>query len=192
VNAAFVISLCLAATGLAATQRATAPPQARSSDTAAFKDFNVRVQAYLKVRRTAASGVPALKTTDSPEVILARQTELANAIRAARPGARIGDILTPDVCEAFRHASKSALAGPNAGTALAYMQTDGPDPGMVLTVNAIYPSTEPITALSPALLAAFPILPAELAYRLVGRSLTLVDVQSHVILDVARLILPQG
>ena len=191
-NAALVISICLAATGMAAGQRATTPPQAVTKDAAAFRDFNDRVQAYLKVRRAATSGVPALKTTDSPEVILARQTELANAIRAARPGARIGDIFTPDVSEAFRHASKTALGGPNGGKTLAYMQTDGPDPGMLLAVNAIYPSTEPITALSPALLAVFPALPPEIAYRFVGRTLTLVDAQSHVILDVARLILPQG
>ncbi len=57
-------------------------------------------------------------------------------------------------------------------------------------MNGIYPDTEPITALSPELLAAFPPLPAEVAYRVVGRTLILVDVKSRLIVDVARLILP--
>ena len=62
---------------------------------------------------------------------------------------------------------------------------------MHLAVNGVYPDTEPITALSPALLAAFPPLPVEVAYRVVGRTLILIDVKSRLIVDVARLILPR-
>jgi hypothetical protein len=70
------------------------------------------------------------------------------------------------------------------------MQPGAPNPRMRLAVNGIYPDTEPITALSPALLAAFPPLPVEVAYRVVGRTLILIDVKSRLIVDVARLILP--
>ena len=34
-------------------------------------------------------------------------------------------------------------------------------------VNGLYPDTEPITPFPPELLAAFPALPAEVAYRIV-------------------------
>jgi hypothetical protein len=70
------------------------------------------------------------------------------------------------------------------------MQSDGPNPAMHLSVNGIYPDTEPITPLSPALLAAFPPLAAEVAYRIVGRTLLLVDLKSRLIVDFARDILP--
>jgi hypothetical protein len=70
------------------------------------------------------------------------------------------------------------------------MQTDAPNPSMHLEVNDVYPDTEPITALSPELLAAFPPLPVEVAYRVVGRTLIVVDVKSRLIVDFARLILP--
>ena len=70
------------------------------------------------------------------------------------------------------------------------MHPDAPNPAMRLTVNGIYPDTEPITALSPALLAAFPPLPVEVAYRIVGRTLIVMDVKSRLIVDVARRILP--
>ena len=61
---------------------------------------------------------------------------------------------------------------------------------MRVAVNEVYPDAEPITALPPELLAAFPPLPAEVAYRVVGRTLILVDVKSRLIVDAARLILP--
>jgi hypothetical protein len=61
---------------------------------------------------------------------------------------------------------------------------------MRLLVNGIYPGTEPNTSLSPVLLAAFPPLPSELAYRVVDRTLILLDVKSRMIVDFARLILP--
>ena len=64
------------------------------------------------------------------------------------------------------------------------------NPRMRLDVNGVYPDAEPITALPPELLAAFPLLPAEVAYRVVGRTLILVDVKAQLIVDVARLILP--
>jgi len=57
-------------------------------------------------------------------------------------------------------------------------------------VNGIYPDAEPIMTLSPALLAAFPPLPAEVAYRIVGRTLIVIDVESRLIVDLARRVLP--
>jgi hypothetical protein len=70
------------------------------------------------------------------------------------------------------------------------MHQDEADPLMRLAVNAVYPDSEPTTALSPELLAAFPPLPAEVAYRVVGRALILVDVESRLIVDIARAVLP--
>jgi hypothetical protein len=70
------------------------------------------------------------------------------------------------------------------------MERDAPSPQMRLLVNGTYPDSEPNTPLSPVLLKAFPPLPDELAYRVVGRTLILLDVKSRLIVDFARLILP--
>jgi len=51
-------------------------------------------------------------------------------------------------------------------------------------------STSVSNVVSPALLAAFPPLPVEVAYRVVGRTLIVIDVKSRLIVDVARLVLP--
>lgn len=188
--------LCVAATVRpagqgAASVKAAAPVKAPAGQTAGFKEFSDRVQAYIKLRKTVEPTLPALKATDVPELIAAHQAAMARKIREARPRATVGDVFTPAACDAFRRASQAALQGPHAAAdALAYMQPDGPNQRMHLEVNGVYPDTEPITAPSPALLAAFPPLPVEVAYRVVGRTLLLVDVNSRLIVDLARLILP--
>ena len=170
--------------------QAPAPGTVQADDAEGFKEFSVRVEAYLKLQKTVASGIPALQPTDLPEMITAYQQALARKIREARPRAKPGDIFTPAAREAFRHVSRAVLQGPNSAKSRAYMQSEAPNPGMPLTVNGIYPDTEPITPLSPELLAAFPPLPAEVAYRIVGRTLIVIDVESRLVVDIARLILP--
>jgi hypothetical protein len=184
-----VLALCVAATRMLADQ-AAGPTKKQADDAAGFKEFSARVQAYQNVRKAIESGLPALKPTDLPEMIAAHQQALARKIREARPHAKPGDLFTHAACEAFRHASRAALAGPHSADSREYMQRGAPDLRMHLAVNGLYPDTEPITALSPDLLAAYPPLPAEVAYRVVGRTLMIVDLKSRLIVDLARLILP--
>jgi hypothetical protein len=42
----------------------------------------------------------------------------------------------------------------------------------------------------PWLAGALPVLPGELAYRLVGRDFVLIDVQSNLVVDLIRAVLP--
>ena len=189
VSGFLVLSLCMVASRMLAGQGA-APTKEQADDAAGFKEFSSRLQAYLKVQKTVESSLPALKSTDLPELITAYEQALAREIREARPHAKAGDIFTPAAREAFRHASRAALEGPHSANSRAYMQPGAPTPSMRLAVNGIYPDTEPITALPPELLAAFPPLPAEVAYRVVGRTLIVIDVKSQLVVDIARLILP--
>ena len=182
------IVLCVAAAGLIAGQGA-APGAARAGD-AGFKEFSDRVQTYLKRQKTILADLPELTSTNLPETIAAYQQTRATKIQEARRDAKPGDVFTPAACEAFRRASRPAAEGEKSPGAPAVQQPDAPDPAMRLVVNGIYPDTEPITTFSPVLLAAFPPLPDELNYRIVGRTLLLIDVQSRVIIDLAHLILP--
>lgn len=188
VSGLVALCLCVIAPRMLAGQGA-APSRERTDDAAGFRQFSARVQEYVKLQKTVESSLPALKSTELPEMITAHQQVLARKIREARPHAKSGDIFTPAACEAFRHASRAALTGPHSADSRAYMQPGAPNPRMRLAVNGIYPDTEPITSLPPALLAAFPPLPVEVAYRVVGRTLILVDVKSRLVVDVARLIL---
>jgi hypothetical protein len=181
--------LCVIAIRAVAGQSSAATP-VRADDAAAFKDFAARVQQYRTLQKSVESKLPALKPTDLPEMITAHQQALARTLREARPHAKVGDLFTSSICEAFRHASRAALAGPGSAGARAYMQPGAPNPAMQLVVNDVYPDAEPTTALPPALLAAYPPLPAEFAYRIVGRTLVLIDVRSRLIIDIGRRVLP--
>jgi hypothetical protein len=188
VSGLVALALCVAAPRMLAGQ-GPALSKEQADDAAGFKQFSARVQAYVTLQKTVESGLPALKSTELPEMITAHQQALARKIREARPHAKSGDIFTPAACEAFRHASRAALEGVHSPASRAYMQPGAPNPRMRLAVNGIYPDIEPITSLPPALLAAFPPLPGEVAYRVVGRTVILVDVKSRLVVDVARLIL---
>ena len=89
------LALCAVPVGMLAGQGAAAS-QEQAEDAAAFKEFSVRVQAYVKLQKTVESGLPALKPTDLPEMIAAHQQALARKIREARPHAKPGDIFTSD------------------------------------------------------------------------------------------------
>jgi len=183
--------LCVAAARLIAGQGA-GPSAAKADDAVGFKEFSDRVQAYLKVQKTIEAGLPAMKSTDLPEMIAANQQARARRIQEARPNAKAGNLFTPAASEAFRRASRASVEGTDGPSARTEQQPDDPNQGMRLVVNGLYPDTEPRTTFPPTLLATFPPLPADLAYRIVGRTLLVVDVKSRVIIDVAHLILPTG
>lgn len=190
---ALVLSVLATApvSGQAATSATNQRDQAeQANDLAGFKEFTIRVEAYVKLQKTVESSLPGLSPTDLPEMIAAHQQALARKIREARPHAKAGDVFTSAASKAFRHAAHAVLEGPHAASSRAYMQPGAANPGMRLTVNEVYPDTEPYTVVSPELLAALPPLPPEVAYVIVGRALMLIDVQSRLIVDVARLVLP--
>jgi len=185
------LAVCTVGVRINADQAAAPGSKPRAEDVAGFKEFTARVQAYITLQKAVTAGLPALKSTDLPEMITAYQQALARKIREARPKAKPGDIFTNKALEAFRHVSRALLEGPRTANSRGYAAPGGPNPGMRLAVNGLYPDTEPITPPSPALLAVFPSLPVELAYRFVGRTLILIDVKSRLVVDFAQLVRPQ-
>ena len=97
--------LCLGATGTLGGQSASSET-AQAKDAEGFKQFTDRVQAYLQVQKAVISDLPALKSTDLPEMITAYQQALARKLREARPRARAGDLFTSSARDAFRHACR--------------------------------------------------------------------------------------
>jgi hypothetical protein len=187
---ALLVTLSLAAAGVLAGQDA-APNKEQTDDAAAFKEFAGRVDEYLKLRKTIEKQLPAMKSKEElPEMIVAHQQALARKIREARPHARPGDIFTQATREAFRHVIRSVFQDPQTATARSTIRQRDPVKGIRLQVNGIYPDAVAETTFPSTLLQKLPTLPDELAYRLMGRDLVLVDSKANLVVDLFHEALP--
>jgi hypothetical protein len=156
----------------------------------ALKSFEDRLNAYVKLRKTATEKVPALEKKTTPAEIQRREQLLAEAIRKARPDAKAGDILTPDIKPVIERILRSTLAGSQGKKMRASIKEGNPRneraPGEVepvLTVNATYPKNAPLSTVPPSILLKMPKLPKDVEYRFVGRTLILRDREANMIVD---------
>jgi len=155
-----------------------------------YKEFQSRVQAYVEIHKSIESRLPALKRTDLPEMITAHQQALARKIREARFKAKHGDIFTEDARKAFRHTVRTEFQGPHGKGARATLRQGEPLKEIHLQVNQPYPDGVPFTTVPPILLLKFPKLPDQVAYRIVGRDLILLDVEANLVVDRISEIIP--
>jgi hypothetical protein len=163
----------------------------QTDDTAAFKEFTGRVEEYLNLRKRIEKQLPAMKSKEElPEMIAAHQQALARKIREARPQARPGDVFTRPAREAFRHVIRTVFQNPQTATARAVIRQRDPVEEVHLRVNGIYPDAVAETTFPSTLLQTLPTLPDELAYRIVGRDLVLVDSKANLVVDLFHAALP--
>ncbi|MDP2998834.1 MAG: hypothetical protein Q8N47_15210 [Bryobacterales bacterium] len=159
-------------------------PQASGEDARVFKIFTARVQEYVKLQKNVEASLPALKPTNDAARIAEHEHALARKIVQARSGAGQGDIFTDEVTRQFRRIIRGEFQGPNALQARRTIRPDNPSKAVVrLHVNDVYPENIPLTTTPPTLLSKLPELPKELAYRIVGRDLTLKDTKAGLIVD---------
>jgi hypothetical protein len=154
-----------------------------------YKEFLKRVQDYVRLHKSIEATLPALKPTDLPELITAHQQALARKIREARPNAKPGDIFTEDAIGAFRKVIHHELRGPGGHRARKTIQ-QGEPLKMQVEINQPYPDGVPYTTLPPSLLLKFPKLPPEMAYRIVGHDLILLDVNASLVVDLVKDLIP--
>ncbi len=100
----------------------------------AAADFVARMSAYEALRQKMEEGLPRLEVTSNPAEILRAEILLAARIRAARAGARRGDIFSRSIRAAFRRALKSE-AGPGPCEAI---RDDNPG-DFNYQINGTYP-----------------------------------------------------
>jgi hypothetical protein len=114
---------------------------------------------------------------------------LADVPRERRPPAREGDIFSPDVADLFRRRIAATLHAYDYTPAdvLAEMDAEELTAPPVLVHEALPGG---IGLMMPWLAGALPVLPEELAYRLIGRDFVLIDVRSNLVVDVIRAVLP--
>ena len=188
----FLFFTLLAAFGVLTLQlRESAASVKKTKEAPEYKEFLNHVQDYVRLHKSLESTLPALRQTDMPELIVAHQQALARKIREARPDAKPGDIFTAEATEAFRRAVHHELHGTEGRQARKTLQQGEPLKEMPLEINQAYPDGVPFTTVPPSLLLRFPRLPAELAYRIVGRDLLLMDVKASLVVDLIKDVLPQ-
>ena len=103
---------------------------------------------------------------------------LRKRIRAARAGAKQGDIFTPETRIEFRNALALEV---DANTWAAIMDDN---PGERSNrINGAYPEGRALSTVPPNVLAVLPRLPADVRYGFLGRHLILLDTRANVILD---------
>jgi predicted MPP superfamily phosphohydrolase len=172
----------LAANAIAWTQQ-TKPPASPEQ-----KEFDANVKTYLDIHKKAFSKVPSIpKEVTDPALVMKHQTQLADAIRMARPNAKRGEIFTPAASSMITTALNQTLAGTNGAAARTAILGEGNPKTEAtpvnLTVNATYPTTASRSTVPPSVLMVLPTLPKELEFRFVGRHLVLLDTQANIVVD---------
>jgi hypothetical protein len=166
----------------------TAPAAAKVAvNPALLQDFQQRVASYITLKRDlrvkGTSGTD-LKETKDPDKIGAAEDYLAARIRAARAGAKHGDIFTPQISTEFRRLLNPETKGDDGRDAKEILKDDAPAPGVVpLKVNAKYPEGKALPTVPATLLGALPTLPEGVEYRILGKDLILRDADSNIIVD---------
>jgi hypothetical protein len=177
----WLLLLALVAPGFAGQPQA---PQASGEEARVLKIFTARVQQYVKLQKALEASLPVLRPTNDVARIAEHQHALARKITQARREARQGDIFTHEVTRQFRRIIRGEFQGPEARHARSTIRQDDPSKVIVrLHVNEVYPEDIPLTTTPPTLLNKLPQLPQELAYRIVGRDLTLKDTKAGLIVD---------
>jgi hypothetical protein len=159
-------------------------------NSAGFKEFNDRVQKYLKIHKTAEGKLAKLKTTNDADAIVTHQKELAKKIKAARATAKRGEVFTPRAAPEFKKAIDAEFKSSAAPHAAATIHQGAPLKEVHLRVNQVYPENVPKTSVPPSLLLNLPKLPDEVVYRVVGRDFVLLDAKANLVVDLMRDVMP--
>jgi hypothetical protein len=155
------------------------------------KEFNAAIQKYLALQKKALGTVPAIgKDVTDAAAIASHEKQVADAIRALRPNAKIGDIFTPESRRMITTAVKQKVEGKEGADARATILGEGNPKAsesatpVDLSVNAPYPVKAPLSTVPPSVLMALPTLPKGIEFRFVGRNLILLDTPANMIVDV--------
>jgi hypothetical protein len=119
-----------------------------------------------------------LRLTDDPREILKAEHALAKRIRVVRAGAHGGEIFTPEISAAFKH----ALVLETRASTCASILDDNPGT-FSYSINDTYPKRRPLSTMPAGMLIWLPRLPTDVEYRFVGQQLILHDTRANVILD---------
>jgi hypothetical protein len=189
----------LAAAACSSTSKESiVPPQTVEMDAETLRKFQHEVEEYVELRQAALKQIPPISAGSTPAQIEAHQKALTGAIIAYRKGAKRGEIFKPEVESAIRrtlHREFTSAQGPELlkGIKQGNPRVEGNPtprdpskevmPPINIAVNVLYPESAAFSSIPPSLLLKLPLLPEQVRYRFIGRTLILRDTEANVILD---------
>ena len=168
---------------------ATAVAQTKTTDTLAPADkqiaegFEKRVKEYAKLRENLEEQMPKLSTEAKPEEIQTHKQQFQDRVRAARAGAKHGEIFTPDAQALIRRIIKDEFKGRERAELRETVLKEAETKAVPLKVNYPYPEAGELLEMPATLLLRLPPLPKQVRYRFVGHNFLLVDRENGLIVD---------
>ena len=187
---AVALTLCLTPALSAPTAAQTTAGQKQdplanlpAKDKQTIAAFEKRVKEYVKLRERLEGKMPKLSKDATPEQIEAHKTAFQARVRAARAGAKPGQMFRPDIAGFIRATVKDEFKGRERQELRKDVLVEAENKAVPLRVNYPYPESQELLEMPPTLLLRLPQLPKQVKYRFVGRNMLLVDRENALILD---------
>lgn len=178
------VSFCVAAVTQAQT------PALSASDQAIVKTFEQRAKEYAKLREQLEEQMPKLSQEAKAEEIQTHKKQFQERVRAARVGAKPGDVFTPEAATLIRAIIKDEFKGKERVELRDTVLKESETKAVPLRVNFPYPESQEVLEMAPTLLLRLPQLPKQLRYRFVRNNLLLIDRENGLIVDYMTRALP--
>jgi hypothetical protein len=166
--------------GAPATERVVGPLS--QADAAALATMNSRLKDYVDLHRKLERELQKLPDNATPIQIDTNQRLLEEKVRAARSGAKQGDLFTPEATPVIKRLLAAVFHGPE-GKQLKDSIMDENPVDVVVKVNGRYPDNVPVSTVPPQVLQTLPKLSEDMEYRFIGDRIVLLDAHAHLIAD---------
>jgi hypothetical protein len=173
----------LIATPFPVRQKPASPAGISPKDKQAVAAFEKQVKEYVKLREGVEAKLPKLSKDATPEQIEAHKESFKEMVRAARAGAKAGEIFSPDIAAFIRATIRQEFKGEERKELRKTVLVEADTKAVPLRVNYPYPESEELLEMPPTLLLRLPQLPKQVKYRFVGRNMLLVDRENGLIID---------
>ena len=167
----------------ASTLQVPQPPALSPQDKKISKAFEKRVKGYATMREQIEERMPKLSQEAKPEEIQSHKKQFQERVRAARAGARQGEMFTSDAMGLIRRMIKEEFKGKERIEFRDTVLREADTKSVPLRVNYPYPESQELLEMPATLLLRLPQLPKQVRYRFVGRNLLLVDRENGLIVD---------
>jgi hypothetical protein len=174
-----VLAIVAVAAALGISVGASAQQSASLSD--GVKEFQKQLDTYLKLRDDLSRKLKPISTTPDAAELSARQDALAAALKAARTGAKQGNVVNPAMAAHITRIVTADFRRRNAAAESATLKEVPRSPRPA--INQAYPADAALPTVPPLLLAALPRLPDNLQYRFFGRHVAILDGDVQIIID---------
>jgi DNA integrity scanning protein DisA with diadenylate cyclase activity len=177
---AALIACCAAAV---AQVKTPTTPALSPADKQTAEAFEKRVKDYASLRESLEEKMPKLSKEAKPEEIETHKKQFQERVRAARAGAKHGEIFTPEAQALIRRIIKDEFKGRERAEFRDTVLKEAEIKAVPLRVNYPYPEGGELLEMPATLLLRLPQLPKQVRYRFVGRNFLLVDRENGLIVD---------